>query len=49
MVAVPSARNITVQLGEWEEEAFGLIRMSRKEIFMMHNVVLGASSTEKAE
>jgi hypothetical protein len=40
MMAGPSARNMTLQLGEWEEKGFGLIGMSMKEILMMHNVVL---------
>jgi hypothetical protein len=49
MMAGLSARNMTVQLEEWEERAFGLIRMSRKEILMVHNVVLGTFSTRKGK
>jgi hypothetical protein len=46
MMAGASARNMTVQLGEWEEKGFGLIRMNMKEILMMHNVVLSVQEKE---
>jgi hypothetical protein len=46
MMARTSACNKTIQLGEWEEKAFGLIRMSMKEVLMMHYVVLSVQEKE---
>jgi hypothetical protein len=49
MATEPTPPNTPVQLGPRGGGTCGLIKVRRKEIFMMHNVVLGVFRTAKTK